>query len=165
MKKWIFAVCIAFIGAAAAGIWYFLIMKDQREVRELVNNVTVLVGKKGGDLPHAGIFKHNKVDELFAEKIAFSISKPDMEVELSREDLKGRVALLLRMIDRMQVDAENIRVEVAGDAAVFEFDARVNGKIKNGHADFSDVYRCSGAAVKVDGRWLMSLLTAVPVVK
>ena len=58
---------------------------------------------------------------------------------------------------------ENINIEIAGEQAVFTFDAQIAGKGKM--EDFSEVYRCSGVAVKRDGKWRVSSLIAEPVVK
>ncbi|MBE6356237.1 MAG: hypothetical protein E7058_03890 [Lentisphaerae bacterium] len=165
MKKWIFVIVAALTVAAAAGVWYFIIIRDRREVQALVNNVAALACKKKDNLPHSGIFKHTKVDELFDEKVRIKLFKPAVDMDLTREDLKGRVAVLLRMVDYLQTEAGNVNVEVSGDQATFSFDAHVSGKGKSGRDDFSDVYQCSGSAVKRDGKWRISLLTAEPVIK
>ena len=165
MKKWILFASIALVCMIAAGMWYFILTKDRREVRALVVNTVELISKKPDNLPHAGIFKHARVDELFDETVSFRIAKPPMDITLPREDLKSRVAILLRMVDSIQTGVENINADVVGEQAVFAFEAQVSGKGKGKIENFAEVYHCSGTAVKRDGKWRVSSLIAEPVVK
>ena len=165
MKKWMILPGVLALLLAALAVWYFMATKDKREVKKLVENVSSLVSKKSGDVPHAGVFKFTKVDEFFCPAVKLRVVQPDISADWSRDELKTNVALMQRMIDELSVNVTDIKVELSDGLAIFDFDARISGAAKKGRNDFADVYRCSGSAEKSEGKWKISSLTAEPIVK
>ena len=165
MKKWMVAAGMLILLAAGLLGWYYLATRDKREIRNLIENAAGLVHKKSGDVPHAGVFKFTKVDELFCPYVELRISQPAVSARWSRDNLKANVAIMQRMIDEMSVKVSGVEVELIDGAAIFDFDADVSGGAKKGNIGFADVYRCSGSAEKNEGKWKISSITAEPVIK
>jgi hypothetical protein len=91
LKKLFFAVALLLIIAIIAGGYWWYMDRDRRLVVELIRNVAGLVEKKSGDLPHAGVFKFVKIDELFDKTVVLRCQNPAIEAAKRREELKGRI--------------------------------------------------------------------------
>ena len=166
MKKSIIAVSVAALVlccAAAGYFWY--VNRDKRMVVELIGNVAALAEKESSKLPHAGVLKFSKVDDLFAQKIELKCVDPSISSSMSRDDLKALVSLMIKRIDHMKVNTANIVVDIAGDNATFSFDAEFSGVISGKKEEFANVYQISGTAVKSDGKWLISSLIAEQIIQ
>lgn len=166
MKKSVIVMSVAALVlccAAAGYFWY--VNRDKRMVVELIGNVAALAEKESGKLPHEGVLKFSKVDNLFAQKIELRCADPAISASLSREELKTLVALMIKRIDHMKVNTANIEVNVAGDNATFSLDAEFSGVISGKKEEFANVYQISGIAVKSDGKWLISSLIAEQIIQ
>lgn len=160
MKKTIIILAAALLLAGGAGGYWWYVNRDRRMVTELVNNVVALVKKEPSNLPHAGVLKFARVDELFAEKVDLRCEEPAIGAAMTRDELKTMVSLMNRRIEKMDAAADNIEPEIAGDRAVFTFDAEFSGVVGGRKEYFNSVYQISGTAVKIDGKWLISSLKA-----
>ncbi|MBQ4329561.1 MAG: nuclear transport factor 2 family protein [Lentisphaeria bacterium] len=160
MKKLFFAVVVLAIAFAVAGGYWWYLNRDRRLVTELVKNAAAVIEKKADDLPHAGVFKFVKIDELFDQNVTLRCHNPAIEASKSRDELKAMVSMVNKFVTSMQVSTENITVDIAGNKAVFTFDAEFSGIAGGRKEDFSNVYKINGTAVKNDGKWQISSLIA-----
>ena len=160
MKKLIFFVIILLIAVAVAGGYLWYLNRDRRLVTELVKSIASLVEKKSGDLPHAGVFKYVKIDELFDKTVTLRCQKPVIEGVKSRDELKAMLSMASKFVTEMQVSTADIEVEAAGNKAVFTFDAEFSGSVSGRNEAFSHVCKVSGTAVKNEGKWQVSSLIA-----
>ena len=160
MKKLIFFVIVLLIAVAVAGGYLWYLNRDRRLVTELVKSIASLVEKKSGDLPHAGVFKYVKIDELFDKTVTLRCQKPVIEGTKSRDELKAMLSMASKFVTEMQVSTADIEVEVAGNKAVFTFDAEFSGSVSGRNEAFSHVCKVSGTAVKNEGKWQVSSLIA-----
>jgi hypothetical protein len=160
LKKLFFAVALLLIIAIIAGGYWWYMDRDRRLVVELIRNVAGLVEKKSGDLPHAGVFKFVKIDELFDKTVVLRCQNPAIEAAKSREELKAMVSMMNKFIAQMQVNVADIAVEIADNKAVLSFDAEFSGTLGGRSENFSNVYKISGTAVKNEGKWQISSLIA-----
>lgn len=165
MKKWIIILVLVLIAVGVAGVWYYLITKDKREVRKLVVNVSELFQQKPSKLPHEGVLKHTKIEEYFASPVSLKITDPDISANWTTEEFKGHFALYQRLVKEMKISVGEIDVEIADGKAVFVFDAEVQGGVSLGKDEFNNVFRVSGQAEKNDGKWKISTMIAEPAVK
>ena len=165
MKKSLLIGLAALILCGIGGGVYWWVTRDVRAVRELVGNALSIVRKTPSKLPHAGVLKFTKVNEFFAPKVVISCADPAFKLSLTNEELKTMVSFMSRKIESMAVDSSIVNVEIAGEQAVFSFDAEFSGRISGKNEEFFRVYQVSGEAEKVEGTWKISLLMAESIVK
>ena len=165
MKKWIVLLVLAALLGIGAGVWYYILTKDKRAVRELVANAVALFQKKETKLPHEGVLKHTRIEEYFSSQVSLKLTDPDITANWSNEEFKTKFALYNRMVKVMTIDIGEIEVEIADGKAIFSFDAQVSGSALISKDEFGNVYRVSGVAEKTDGKWKISSMIASPILK
>lgn len=166
MKKSVIIIfAAALVLCCVIGCFFWYVNRDKRMVAELIGNVANLAEKESSKLPHAGVLKFSKVDELFAQKVDLKCVDPEISASMSREDLKALVSLMIKRIDHMSVKTGNMEIEVSGDNATFSFDAEFSGAISGKGEAFANVYQINGTAVKIDGKWLISSLIAEQIIQ
>ena len=148
----------------AAGVLCFFATREQRAVRELVNETVALVRKEPSNLPHAGVLKFTKVEKIFGQTVKIKSFKPSVNRTFSQEDLKILLNMMNRHIVQMDVATGNIKVDVRDDLAEFAFDADISGVV-SGKDDFSSVCQIRGEARKISGDWKIISVSVEPVVK
>lgn len=165
MKKAVLIFSAALILCAAALVWWLMVTADRRAVCRLAESVAALAHKEASNLPHAGILKFGKLDELFCEKVVIRSVKPPYDGNPTREELKLMLTAAFRRVDHMDVHTGKITAEVSGGTALFFFDAEVSGAVKGWGGEYAEVVKVSGSAVKTDGKWKVSSLIVEPVVR
>ena len=165
MKKWILIAVLVVTLLFVAGIWYYLLTKDKREVRNLVANVCELFCVKAAKLPHEGVLKHTKIEEYFISPVVLRCTEPDITANWTTDEFKGRFALYQRMVKEMKISTGYVEVDIADGKAVFSFDADISGSASLMKEEFNNVYRINGTAEKKDGVWKISSMIAEPIVK
>ena len=165
MKKIIFITAAIILVSGISGGVYWFVTRDIRAVKSLLDEAAGIIRKKPSKLPHAGVLKFSKVDDVFAHKIEIRCGYPAFNAVFTNEDLKMIVSTVNRRITRMEVNLAAIEVEISGKDANFSFDAEFSGSTGAKGDELDRVYQVSGKAEKSDGKWKISALTAESIVK
>ena len=165
MKKKIFLLAAVLLLFIAAAVVYWFITRDQRAVKNLITDVTQWVQVKPGKMAHEGVLKHTKSSEFFAPPLKVMLRKPEMELNLTPENLEHSWMMYFRYAKSMSVKTGDIAVDVAGGKAVLSFDAERSGACQSGKSDFEGIYLVSGSAEKINGNWKISSVTVEPLVQ
>jgi len=163
MVKMKIPVIIAFLAAAAVGLWLLFSTDEKDRVRRQFDQLTEVVQKEEKEPPLTSAAKANRSKEFFTDPFTFISPAHDLQREVPLRDLPARMLALRSAYSILELDFADMEITLTSETtARVAATATLTGRIKTGDHT-RDIQELNCHLEKQNDTWLFAGVEIVEV--